>query len=115
MLEYATGPGPRRVVVHADVDAFLASAEQAADPSLRGRPVVVGGLPRDRGIVISSSYEARALGVRNGMRLRDAHRVCPRAVFRRGAIWPSLTTLPACPIPPVPPASRKAASIPIAR
>lgn len=86
MLEYATGPGPRRVVVHADVDAFLASAEQAADPSLRGRPVVVGGLPRDRGIVISSSYEARALGVRNGMRLRDAHRVCPRAVFRRGDV-----------------------------
>jgi len=76
----------RRVVLHLDVDAFLAAAEQAADPSLRGRPVVVGGLPRDRGIVLSSSYEARALGVRNGMRLRDAHRVCPAAVFRRGDV-----------------------------
>lgn len=77
---------PLRTILHLDVDAFLASAEQVADPSLRGRPVVVGGLPRDRGIVISSSYEARALGVRNGMRLRDAHRVCPRAVFRRGDV-----------------------------
>jgi DNA polymerase-4 len=77
---------PRRVIVHLDVDAFLASAEQAADPALRGRPVVVGGLPRDRGIVISSSYEARARGVRNGMRLREAHAVCPAAVFRRGDV-----------------------------
>lgn len=82
---------PRRVIVHADVDAFLASAEEVADPALRGRPVVVGGLPRDRdggdrGIVISCSYAARALGVRNGMRLRDAHAVCPRAVFRRGDV-----------------------------
>ncbi len=76
----------RRTIVHLDVDAFLASAEQVLDPALRGRPVVVGGLPRDRGIVISSSYEARALGVRNGMRLRDAHRVCPAAVFRRGDV-----------------------------
>jgi DNA polymerase-4 len=73
-------------VVHADVDAFLASAEQAAEPALRGRPVVVGGLPRERGIVLSSSYEARALGVRNGMRLRDAHAICPQAVFRRGDV-----------------------------
>jgi DNA polymerase-4 len=77
---------PRRVVVHADVDAFLASAEEVGDPSIRGQPVVVGGLPGDRGIVISSSYAARALGVRNGMRLRDAHAVCPRAVFRRGDV-----------------------------
>ena len=74
------------MIVHADVDAFLASAEQVADPALRGRPVVVGGLPRDRGIVISASYEARALGVRNGMRLRDAHAACPSAVFRRGEV-----------------------------
>ncbi len=76
----------RSTIVHLDVDAFLASAEQVVDPSLRGRPVVVGGLPRDRGIVISSSWEARALGVRNGMLLRDAHRVCPAAVFRRGDV-----------------------------
>ncbi len=81
---------PRRTVVHADVDAFLASAEQVLDPALRGRPVVVGGLPRDRGIVISSSYEARALGVRNGMRLFEAHRVCPAAVFRRGDVHAAL-------------------------
>ncbi len=75
-----------RVVVHADVDAFLASVEQVLDPSLRGRPVVVGGMPGERGIVLSSSYAARALGVRNGMRLRDAARACPAAVFRRGDV-----------------------------
>jgi DNA polymerase-4 len=76
-------PGTRRIV-HLDVDAFLASVEQALHPQLAGRPVVIGGLPSERNLVMSCSYEARAFGVRPGMRLAEAARRCPRALFRRG-------------------------------
>jgi DNA polymerase-4 len=71
-------------ILHLDVDAFLASVEQALHPKLRGQPVIVGGLPHERNLVMSCSYEARAMGVRPGMRLAEAARVCPRGVFRRG-------------------------------
>src|SRR5688572_21198582 len=76
-------PGTRRIV-HLDVDAFLASVEQALHPELAGRPLVIGGLPSERNLVMSCSYEARAFGVRPGMRLAEAARRCPRAIFRRG-------------------------------
>ncbi len=76
-------PRTRRIL-HVDVDAFLASVEQALHPHLRGRPVIVGGLPSERNLVMSCSYEARAFGVRSGMRLAEAQRLCPRGVFRRG-------------------------------
>lgn len=72
------------VILHLDIDAFLASVEIALHPELRGKPVVVGGLPTDRNLVMSCSYEARAVGVRPGMRLDEAARICPDAVFRRG-------------------------------
>jgi DNA polymerase-4 len=62
-------------ILHADLDAFYASVEQRDDPALRGRPVIVGG-----GVVLSSSYEARAYGVRTAMGGRQARRMCPRAV-----------------------------------
>ncbi len=75
---------PSRTILHLDIDAFLASVEQALHPELRGRPVVVGGLPTDRNLVMSCSYEARAHGVRPGMMLAEAARRCPDAVFRRG-------------------------------
>lgn len=82
-----TGEGcaeePRRIL-HLDVDAFLASVEQALHPELMGKPVVVGGLPTERNLVMSCSYEARAQGVRPGMLLAEAAKRCPRAVFRRG-------------------------------
>ncbi len=71
-------------VLHVDVDAFLASVEQALYPHLRGRPVVVGGLPHERNVIQSCSYEARRHGLRPGMALAEAHRRCPRAIFRRG-------------------------------
>jgi DNA polymerase-4 len=76
-------PGTRRIV-HLDVDAFLASVECAAHPELRGKPLVIGGMPEDRNLVMSSSYEARAFGVRPGMMLAEAKRRCPQAIFRRG-------------------------------
>lgn len=78
-------PDPRAPrILHVDVDAFLASVEQAVHPELRGKPLVVGGLPHERNLVMSCSYEARAFGVRPGMLLAVARRRCPRAIFRRG-------------------------------
>lgn len=75
---------PPRRILHLDVDAFLASVEQALHPELRGKAVVVGGLPTDRNLVMSCSYESRRFGVRPGLLLGEAARRCPHAVFRRG-------------------------------
>ncbi|MBN1346068.1 MAG: DNA polymerase IV [Phycisphaerae bacterium] len=76
-------PGPR-TIAHVDLDAFFASVEQLLDPDLVGKPVIVGGNPRGRGVVSSASYEARAFGVRSAMPCRHAHRLCPQARFVRG-------------------------------
>ncbi len=71
-------------IIHVDVDAFLASVEQVRDPSLVGRPVVVGGEKGDRGLVLSSTYEARRHGVTPGLSLFEAARLLPGAVFLKG-------------------------------
>ncbi|MHC2335450.1 DNA polymerase IV [Bradyrhizobium sp. USDA 4454] len=66
-------------ILHADLDAFYASVEQLLDPSLRGKPIAVGG-----GVVLAASYEAKAFGVRGGMSGRDARELCPQLIFVDG-------------------------------
>jgi DNA polymerase-4 len=74
------------VIALVDMEAFLASVEQALNPELAGKPVIIGGLPGTRGIVICASYEARQLGVGFGMTLAEAYRTLPQAVFIKGDI-----------------------------
>jgi DNA polymerase-4 len=75
---------PPAHVLFADLDAFFASVEQRDDPSLRGRPVIVGGRRDERGVVTCASYEARAFGVRAAMSIARAAALCPDGVFLPG-------------------------------
>ncbi|HBZ00497.1 MAG TPA: DNA polymerase IV [candidate division Zixibacteria bacterium] len=69
------------VIMHLDMDAFFAAIEQSIQPSLKGKPVIVGGDPDSRGVVSTCSYEARNYGIHSAMPMKEAHRLCPDAVF----------------------------------
>ncbi|GAB4244999.1 MAG: DNA polymerase IV [Thermoleophilia bacterium] len=74
--------GPSRAIAHLDLDAFFASVEENLDPTLKGRPVIVGG--GERGVVSTANYLARRYGVHSAMPMRTARRLCPHAVVLRG-------------------------------
>ena len=71
-----------QIIIHVDMDAFYASVEVRDDPALSGKPLIIGALPSERGVVATCSYEARKFGVHSGMSIKDAYRLCPRGIYR---------------------------------
>ena len=71
----------QRKIIHIDMDAFFASVEIRDNPSLYGKPVIVGGMPGSRGVVCTCSYEARRYGIHSAMSVNKAYELCPHGVF----------------------------------
>ena len=70
-----------RLIIHVDMDAFYASVEARDDPALAGKPLIIGALPQERGVVATCSYEARKFGVHSAMNIKDAYRLCPQGIY----------------------------------
>ena len=70
-----------QIIIHVDMDAFYASVEVRDNPALRGKPLIIGSLPQERGVVATCSYEARKFGVHSAMNIKEAYRLCPKGVF----------------------------------
>ena len=70
-----------RKIVHVDMDAFFAAVEVRDNPDLAGKPLIIGALPTERGVVSTCSYEARKFGVRSAMSIKEAYRLCPQGIY----------------------------------
>ena len=74
-----------RIIIHVDMDAFFASVEIRDNPSLRGKPLIIGSLPQERGVVATCSYEARKYGIHSAMNIKEAYRLCPHGIYMHGS------------------------------
>ena len=70
-----------QIIIHVDMDAFYASVEVRDDPKLAGKPLIIGALPSERGVVATCSYEARKYGVHSAMNIKEAYRLCPHGIY----------------------------------
>ena len=70
-----------QIIIHVDMDAFYASVEIRDNPALRGKPLIIGSLPTERGVVATCSYEARKYGVHSAMNIKEAYRLCPKGIY----------------------------------
>ncbi len=70
-----------QIIIHVDMDAFYASVEMRDDPSLRGKPLIIGSMPNERGVVATCNYEARKYGVHSAMNIKEAYRLCPNGIY----------------------------------
>lgn len=77
------GPDCGKTIIHVDMDAFYAAVEMRDNPELRGKPLIIGALPGERGVVSTCSYEARKHGVRSAMPISEARRLCPEGIYMR--------------------------------
>ena len=71
-----------QIIIHVDMDAFFASVEMRDHPELRGKPLIIGSLPTEPGVVATCSYEARKYGVHSAMNIKEAYRLCPNGIYR---------------------------------
>ncbi len=72
-----------QIIIHVDMDAFFASVETRDNPALRGKPLIIGSLPGERGVVATCSYEARKYGIHSAMNIKEAYRLCPGGIYMR--------------------------------
>ena len=72
------------IIIHVDMDAFYASVEVRDNPALAGKPLIIGALPTERGVVATCSYEARKYGIHSAMNIKEAYRLCPNGIYMHG-------------------------------
>ena len=77
----------KRTIIHVDMDAFFASIEVRDNPALKGKPLIIGALPDERGVVSTCSYEARKFGIHSAMNIKEAYRRCPDGIYMHGNMW----------------------------
>ena len=70
-----------QIIIHVDMDAFYASVEMRDNPALRGKPLIIGSNPTERGVVATCNYEARKYGVHSAMNIKEAYRLCPNGIY----------------------------------